>query len=82
MAEKGAEPIRSLGHDAPLAALNPERQKSCRLILKKVLLSLQTLRLTVIARQNISLPASLSGKDLPFYHHEEVSEIVEFQRRF
>ena len=25
MAEKGAEPIRSLGHDAPLAALNPER---------------------------------------------------------
>ncbi|MFL6556822.1 MAG: glutamate synthase central domain-containing protein, partial [Bacillus sp. (in: firmicutes)] len=26
MAEKGAEPIRSLGHDAPLAALNPERK--------------------------------------------------------
>lgn len=25
MAEKGIEPIRSLGHDAPLAALNPER---------------------------------------------------------
>ncbi|MED4692944.1 glutamate synthase-related protein [Peribacillus frigoritolerans] len=25
MAEKGAEPIRSLGHDAPLAALNPQR---------------------------------------------------------
>ncbi|MED3623742.1 glutamate synthase-related protein [Neobacillus thermocopriae] len=25
MAEKGVEPIRSLGHDAPLAALNPER---------------------------------------------------------
>lgn len=26
MAEKGVEPIRSLGHDAPLAALNPERK--------------------------------------------------------
>ncbi|WP_043930936.1 glutamate synthase-related protein [Bacillus sp. EB01] len=26
MAEKGIEPIRSLGHDAPLAALNPERK--------------------------------------------------------
>ncbi|TCN18812.1 glutamate synthase-related protein [Mesobacillus foraminis] len=26
MAEKGIEPIRSLGHDAPLAALNPERR--------------------------------------------------------
>ena len=25
MAEKGVEPIRSLGHDAPLAALNPDR---------------------------------------------------------
>ncbi|MEH6948848.1 glutamate synthase-related protein [Bacillus sp. JJ634] len=25
MAEKGVEPIRSLGHDAPLAALNPQR---------------------------------------------------------
>jgi glutamate synthase (NADPH) large chain len=26
MAEKGVEPIRSLGHDAPLAAINPERK--------------------------------------------------------
>ena len=26
MAEKGVEPIRSLGHDSPLAALNPERK--------------------------------------------------------
>jgi glutamate synthase (NADPH) large chain len=26
MAEKGIEPIRSLGHDAPLAALDPERR--------------------------------------------------------
>ncbi|MGD7023290.1 glutamate synthase-related protein [Rossellomorea vietnamensis] len=26
MAEKGAEPIRSLGHDSPLAAINPNRQ--------------------------------------------------------
>ncbi|GGE78251.1 glutamate synthase-related protein [Priestia taiwanensis] len=26
MAEKGVEPIRSLGHDAPLAALDPERR--------------------------------------------------------
>ncbi|WP_075983409.1 glutamate synthase-related protein [Bacillus massilinigeriensis] len=26
MAEKGVEPIRSLGHDSPLAALNPERR--------------------------------------------------------
>ncbi|RFU63002.1 glutamate synthase-related protein [Peribacillus glennii] len=26
MAEKGVEPIRSLGHDAPLAALNPQRK--------------------------------------------------------
>jgi glutamate synthase (NADPH) large chain len=26
MAEKGAEPIRSLGHDSPLAALNPHRK--------------------------------------------------------
>lgn len=26
MAERGVEPIRSLGHDSPLAALNPERK--------------------------------------------------------
>lgn len=26
MAEKGAEPIRSLGHDSPLAAIDPERR--------------------------------------------------------
>lgn len=26
MAEKGVEPIRSLGHDSPLAALNPDRR--------------------------------------------------------
>lgn len=26
MAEKGVEPIRSLGHDSPLASLNPERK--------------------------------------------------------
>ncbi|TYR75857.1 glutamate synthase [Rossellomorea vietnamensis] len=26
MAEKGAEPIRSLGHDSPLAAINPNRK--------------------------------------------------------
>lgn len=36
MAEKGAEPIRSLGHDAPLAALNPERKNLADFIKESV----------------------------------------------
>ncbi|GAM15984.1 glutamate synthase [NADPH] large chain [Mesobacillus selenatarsenatis SF-1] len=36
MAEKGAEPIRSLGHDAPLAAMNPERKNIADFIKESV----------------------------------------------
>ncbi|WP_409297064.1 glutamate synthase-related protein [Peribacillus sp. SCS-26] len=36
MAEKGAEPIRSLGHDAPLAAVNPERKNIADFIKESV----------------------------------------------
>ncbi|WP_026693437.1 glutamate synthase-related protein [Peribacillus kribbensis] len=36
MAEKGAEPIRSLGHDAPLAAINPERRNIADFIKESV----------------------------------------------
>ncbi|WP_163100627.1 glutamate synthase-related protein [Peribacillus alkalitolerans] len=36
MAEKGVEPIRSLGHDAPLAALNPERKNVADFIKESV----------------------------------------------
>ncbi|MBM7693595.1 glutamate synthase (NADPH/NADH) large chain [Peribacillus deserti] len=36
MAEKGAEPIRSLGHDAPLAAINPERKNIADFIKESV----------------------------------------------
>lgn len=36
MAEKGAEPIRSLGHDAPLAALNLERKNIADFIKESV----------------------------------------------
>ncbi|WP_419883204.1 glutamate synthase-related protein [Peribacillus sp. B-H-3] len=36
MAEKGAEPIRSLGHDAPLAALNPQRKNIADFIKESV----------------------------------------------
>lgn len=36
MAEKGVEPIRSLGHDAPLAALNPERKNIADFIKESV----------------------------------------------
>lgn len=36
MAEKGAEPIRSLGHDSPLAALNPERKNIADFIKESV----------------------------------------------
>jgi glutamate synthase (NADPH) large chain len=36
MAEKGAEPIRSLGHDSPLAALNPERKNLADFIKESV----------------------------------------------
>ncbi|WP_210367357.1 glutamate synthase-related protein [Bacillus sp. REN3] len=36
MAEKGAEPIRSLGHDAPLAALNPARKNVADFIKESV----------------------------------------------
>ncbi|WP_071458759.1 glutamate synthase-related protein [Bacillus massilinigeriensis] len=36
MAEKGVEPIRSLGHDAPLAALNPERRNIADFIKESV----------------------------------------------
>lgn len=36
MAEKGAEPIRSLGHDAPLAAIDPERKNIADFIKESV----------------------------------------------
>lgn len=36
MAEKGVEPIRSLGHDAPLASLNPERKNIADFIKESV----------------------------------------------
>jgi glutamate synthase (NADPH/NADH) large chain len=36
MAEKGAEPIRSLGHDAPLAALDPDRRNIADFIKESV----------------------------------------------
>ncbi len=36
MAEKGVEPIRSLGHDAPLAALNPDRKNIADFIKESV----------------------------------------------
>ncbi len=36
MAEKGAEPIRSLGHDSPLAALNSERKNLADFIKESV----------------------------------------------
>lgn len=36
MAEKGAEPIRSLGHDSPLAALNPQRKNIADFIKESV----------------------------------------------
>ncbi|RFU68176.1 glutamate synthase [Peribacillus saganii] len=36
MAEKGVEPIRSLGHDAPLAALNPQRKNIADFIKESV----------------------------------------------
>ncbi|WP_027410679.1 glutamate synthase-related protein [Anoxybacteroides tepidamans] len=36
MAEKGAEPIRSLGHDAPLAAINPNRKNIADFIKESV----------------------------------------------
>ena len=36
MAEKGAEPIRSLGHDAPLAAMNPSRKNLADFIKESV----------------------------------------------
>lgn len=36
MAEKGVEPIRSLGHDAPLAAINPNRKNIADFIKESV----------------------------------------------
>jgi glutamate synthase (NADPH) large chain len=36
MAEKGIEPIRSLGHDSPLAALNPDRKNIADFIKESV----------------------------------------------
>lgn len=36
MAERGVEPIRSLGHDSPLAALNPERKNIADFIKESV----------------------------------------------
>ena len=36
MAEKGAEPIRSLGHDAPLAAIDPDRKNIADFIKESV----------------------------------------------
>ena len=78
MAEKGAEPIRSLGHDAPLAALNPERKNIADFIKESVAVVTNP----AIDRDRETEHFStriIIGKRPSLFHHEEGGEILELQ---
>ena len=78
MAEKGAEPIRSLGHDAPLAALNPERKNIADFIKESVAVVTNP----AIDRDRETEHFStriIVGKRPGLFHHEAGGEILELQ---
>ena len=78
MAEKGAEPIRSLGHDAPLAALNPERKNIADFIKESVAVVTNP----AIDRDRETEHFStriIIGKRPGLFHHEAGGEILELQ---
>ncbi|MBB6447838.1 glutamate synthase (NADPH/NADH) large chain [Bacillus benzoevorans] len=76
MAEKGAEPIRSLGHDAPLAALNPERKNLADYIKESVAVVTNPAIDRDRETEHFSTRVII-GKRPSLLAHEEVSEIVE-----
>ncbi len=76
MAEKGVEPIRSLGHDAPLAALNPERKNIADFIKESVAVVTNP----AIDRDRETEHFStriIVGKRPSLTEHEEISAILE-----
>ena len=78
MAEKGAEPIRSLGHDAPLAALNPERKNIADFIKESVAVVTNP----AIDRDRETEHFStriIVGKRPSLFQHEAGGEILELQ---
>lgn len=76
MAEKGAEPIRSLGHDAPLAALNPERKNLADFMKESVAVVTNPAIDRDRETEHFSTRVII-GKRPSLLAREEVSEIVE-----
>lgn len=78
MAENGAEPIRSLGHDAPLAALNPERKNLSDFIKESVAVVTNPAIDRDRETEHFSTRVVI-GKRPSLFQYEEVSEVVELQ---
>ena len=78
MAEKGVEPIRSLGHDAPLAALNPERKNIADFIKESVAVVTNPAIDRDRETEHFSTRVII-GKRPSLLHDEETGEIIELQ---
>ena len=76
MAEKGVEPIRSLGHDAPLAALNPERKNIADFIKESVAVVTNPAIDRDRETEHFSTRVII-GKRPGLFHHEKGGEILE-----
>ncbi|MEK5109498.1 glutamate synthase-related protein [Cytobacillus sp. FSL K6-0129] len=78
MAEKGAEPIRSLGHDAPLAALNGERTNIADFIKESVAVVTNPAIDRDRETEHFST-RTIIGKRPSLFNNEESIDVLELQ---
>ncbi|MCM3585699.1 glutamate synthase-related protein [Mesobacillus maritimus] len=76
MAEKGIEPIRSLGHDSPLAALNPERRNIADFIKESVAVVTNPAIDRDREAEHFST-RTVIGKRPTLFNNEDASEVIE-----
>ncbi|WP_307479987.1 glutamate synthase-related protein [Cytobacillus purgationiresistens] len=78
MADKGAEPIRSLGHDAPLAALNRERRNIADFIKESVAVVTNPAIDRDRETEHFST-RTIIGKRPSLFNKEEQTKVLELQ---
>ena len=79
MAEKGAEPIRSLGHDAPLAALNPERKNIADFIKESVAVVTNPAIDRDRETEHFSTRMIIGKRPDSFYSMKQAGNVIELQ---
>jgi glutamate synthase (NADPH) large chain len=79
MADKGIEPIRSLGHDAPLAALNPERKNIADYIKESVAVVTNPAIDRDRETEHFSTRTIIGKRPALFHSDKEVSGVTELQ---